>query len=45
MVAERLHELLKEKEMLKLSLLSLITYTILPQTDHGSPLDKEGRIY
>lgn len=41
MVAERFHELLKEKEMLKLSLLSLTTYKISPQTDRGSPLDKK----
>jgi len=45
MVAERFHELLKEMEMLKLSLLSLTTYTISSQRDRGSPMDKERRIY
>jgi hypothetical protein len=45
MVAERFHELLKQMEMLNLSLLSLNTYKISPQTDRGSPLDKERRIY
>jgi len=45
MVAERFHELRKEMEMLKLSLLSLTTCTIPPQTDRGNPLDKEIRIY
>jgi hypothetical protein len=43
-VAESFHELRKEMEMLTLSLLSLTTYTIPPQTDRGSPLDKERRI-
>ena len=45
MVAERFHELLKEMEMLKLSLFFLNTYTISPKTDRGSPMDKERRIH